>query len=107
MQHLKFSPDSEIILEATNITDTTPSMAIQEAIQFVKEQNLECVDLYYDGFLMSIESDTNLKQLVSEYDQWRSIQTAPVKRSVCSCEMPAKVKGKNECWRCKKPIITI
>mgnify|MGYP007053800544 CR=1 FL=1 len=24
--------------------------------------------------------------------------------SVCSCEMPAKVKGKNECWRCKKPF---
>jgi hypothetical protein len=24
--------------------------------------------------------------------------------SVCTCEMPAKVKGKNECWRCKKPL---
>lgn len=24
--------------------------------------------------------------------------------SVCSCEMPAKVKGKNECWRCKRPL---
>jgi hypothetical protein len=24
--------------------------------------------------------------------------------SVCTCEMPAKVKGKNECWRCKKPF---
>lgn len=22
--------------------------------------------------------------------------------SYCSCEMPAKVTGKNECWRCKK-----
>lgn len=25
-------------------------------------------------------------------------------RSVCVCEMPAKIKGKNECWRCKKPF---
>lgn len=24
--------------------------------------------------------------------------------SVCTCEMPAKVKSKNECWRCKKPF---
>lgn len=23
---------------------------------------------------------------------------------VCTCEMPAKVKGKNECWRCRKPL---
>jgi len=22
----------------------------------------------------------------------------------CTCEMPAKVKGKNVCWRCKKPL---
>ena len=22
----------------------------------------------------------------------------------CTCEMPAKVKGKNECWRCKRPF---
>lgn len=27
-----------------------------------------------------------------------------VNGSVCTCEMPAKVKGKNECWRCKKPL---
>ena len=24
--------------------------------------------------------------------------------SVCTCEMPAKMKGKNQCWRCKKPF---
>jgi len=23
---------------------------------------------------------------------------------VCTCEMPAKMKGKNQCWRCKKPF---
>jgi len=28
----------------------------------------------------------------------------PVSGSVCRCEMPAKVKGKNECWRCKRPF---
>ena len=22
----------------------------------------------------------------------------------CSCEMPAKIKGKNECYRCRKPF---
>lgn len=27
-----------------------------------------------------------------------------VSNLLCSCEMPAKVKGKNECWRCKRPL---
>lgn len=22
----------------------------------------------------------------------------------CTCEMPAKMHGKNKCWRCKKPF---
>ena len=22
----------------------------------------------------------------------------------CTCEMPAKMHGKNQCWRCKKPF---
>lgn len=25
-------------------------------------------------------------------------------RQFCCCEMPAKMKGKNLCWRCKKPF---
>lgn len=28
----------------------------------------------------------------------------PVMPTVCKCEMPAKIKGKNQCWRCKKPF---
>jgi len=24
--------------------------------------------------------------------------------TVCKCEMPVKIKGKNQCWRCKKPF---
>jgi len=91
MQHLKFSSDSEIILEATNKTGTTPEEVIHEAIQFVKEHNLESVDLRYGEFLMAIEPDTSLNELISEYINWRKLQV-----SVCTCEMPAKVPGKNE-----------
>lgn len=34
----------------------------------------------------------------------KPLNIARVSVSVCTCEMPAKVKGKNECWRCKKPF---
>lgn len=49
---------------------------------------------------------------LSEYDSLeeylekikQALSTSDVSVSVCSCEMPAKVKGKNECWRCKRPL---
>ena len=45
----------------------------------------------------------------SEYQKLNSelqrlLQQYNFSGSVCRCEMPAKVKGKNECWRCKKPF---
>lgn len=46
--------------------------------------------------------DCNLEEYVEKMKQALSI--ADVSVSVCACEMPAKVKGKNECWRCKKPF---
>lgn len=29
------------------------------------------------------------------------LQTGQKVTLVCSCEMPAKIKGENKCWRCK------
>ena len=43
----------------------------------------------------SIDKELKEKHLLSSHD---------VNVSVCACEMPAKIKGKNECWRCKKPF---
>lgn len=79
MRYLNFSKDSEIILEANFQcpTVTTPAKAINEAIQFVKENGLKSVDLNYGGFTMYIDPDVEIKQLVSEFYHWRSIQTAP------------------------------
>lgn len=40
-------------------------------------------------------------------DDTRTEPALPIQNvsvSVCTCEMPAKVKSKNECWRCKKPF---
>jgi len=43
-----------------------------------------------------------VKLIAQEFaDQFR--QPAVIS-SVCMCEMPAKMKGKNQCWRCKKPF---
>ena len=42
--------------------------------------------------------------LKNEINENKALSIARVSVSVCTCEMPAKVKGKNECWRCKKPF---
>ena len=41
--------------------------------------------------------------ILNDYVQ-EQLRSHSVNVSVCACEMPAKVKGKNECWRCKKPF---
>ena len=43
--------------------------------------------------------DTNKKK--------RDAKIKAVSSSVCTCEMPAKMKGKNQCWRCKSPITVL
>lgn len=35
---------------------------------------------------------------------WTIVQPPFSGVRVCTCEMPAKMKGKNQCWRCKKPF---
>lgn len=37
-------------------------------------------------------------------DKQKQLRKHDVSGSVCMCEMPAKMKGKNQCWRCKKPF---
>lgn len=79
MRYLNFSTDSEITLiaKSEHVIDATPAKAIEEAIKFVKEHKLKSVDLYYDGFTMHIDSDVNIRELVSELYNWRSTKTAP------------------------------
>lgn len=82
MRHLKFSNDSEIILEATNEPGTTPAKAINEAIDFVKIQELKSVDLKYGGYTMLIEPTVNVSEMVAEYRYWQSLQAEKVKNSI-------------------------
>ena len=77
MRYSKISPDSDISLKAEIRSGNTPAKAINEAIEFVKEHGLNSVDLNYSGFTMYINPDVDIKQLVSEFYHWRSIQTAP------------------------------
>jgi len=79
MRHLKFNKDSAITLEATTASGTTPAKAIQEAIEFVRLQGLESVDLIYHGFTMLIEPTTSLNRLLSEYLEWECLYAEKVK----------------------------
>ncbi|MCL6100997.1 MAG: hypothetical protein M1292_00680 [Bacteroidetes bacterium] len=73
MQHIKISPDQEIELRA--IEGSTPAEAIQAAIEFVKNNSLKSADLDYFGYLFGIEPDSNIDELVSDYNYYRSVQT--------------------------------
>ncbi len=44
------------------------------------------------------------KSIDKELKDKHLLRSHSVSVSVCTCEMPAKIKGKNECWRCKKPF---
>jgi len=77
MRYSKISPDSDIVLKSVIRSGNTPTKAINEAIEFVKEHGLKSLDLNYGGFTMYIDSEVDIKQLVSEFSHWRSIQTAP------------------------------
>lgn len=35
----------------------------------------------------------------------RSVKRVEESTELCSCEMPAKIKGENKCWRCKKVLL--
>lgn len=42
--------------------------------------------------------------LLDTNEKKRDAKIKAVSSSVCTCEMPAKMKGKNQCWRYKKPF---
>ena len=50
-----------------NKPETTPSRAINEAINFCIEHKISECELDYEGFLFDIEPDSDLKEKVSEY----------------------------------------
>ena len=41
---------------------------------------------------------------ISDESQATTYNITHINDMVCTCEMPVKVKEKNECWRCKKPF---
>ena len=72
-------------------------------------------ELHFRRYNEAISNGYNEKDAMTLADNWELYKDAQtlfkfyvdlinVSVSVCSCEMPAKVKGKNECWRCKKPL---
>jgi F0F1-type ATP synthase gamma subunit len=71
MRYNKISTDSYITLRSEIRTGNSPAKAINEAIEFVKEHELDNIDLVYDGFTMYIDSEVDVKKLVSEFYHWR------------------------------------
>jgi len=74
MRYSKISSNSFIELKSVIRSGNTPAKAINEAIEFVKEHNLEYLTLNYGGFSMAIDAETDIKQLVSEFNYWRDMK---------------------------------
>lgn len=50
-------------------------------------------------------SDLQKKMVYILMEEYAALHIADVSDvRVCTCEMPAKMKGKNQCWRYKKPF---
>lgn len=74
MRYSKITAESFIALKAETRSGNTPAKAINEAIEFVKEHGLEYVTLDYGGFIMSIDAESDMKQLLGEFCHWRDLQ---------------------------------
>ena len=59
---------------------------------FEYDQEIDAIDRRLEQLLYKLKSEQ------------KSSLNVELSVSVCVCEMPAKIKGKNECWRCKKPF---
>ena len=65
---------------------------------FDKQEAKKRILKYIEGVLDDAESQLKncfIHDAVKEQDS--AIKT-------CKCEMPAKIHGKNLCWRCKRPL---
>jgi hypothetical protein len=74
MRYSKISPESWIVLKSEIRSGNTPAKAINEEIEFVKEHGLEYVTLDYGGFTMSIDAESDIKQLLGDFCHWRDLQ---------------------------------
>lgn len=73
MNYITFDSNQEIDLIPKK--GATPTQAIHSSIEFCKEHGLFGCSLEYNGFTMYIDKESDLKQLVSEYNYWLSLQT--------------------------------
>lgn len=74
MRYSKISSESEIVLKAEIISGNTPSKAIKEAIEFVKEHDLRSIYLNYGNFCMYIDAESDIQELVIEYNAYSEIR---------------------------------
>lgn len=68
MQHVKLASYQCVDLIAK--VAATPEQAIKEAIQISRENRLIECNLFYKGFTFGICHDSNVDELVSEYNEW-------------------------------------
>lgn len=73
MNYIKFDSNQEIDLLPKE--GATPTQAIHSAIEFCKENNLFGCTLEYNGFMIYIDKESDLKQLANEYSEWAVSQT--------------------------------
>ena len=70
MQYIEFFPKQSVELQAKR--EATPAQALCAAQQFIKENNIEWAELHYNGFLFGVEHDSDIKELISEYNNYLS-----------------------------------
>ena len=68
MRHIEFFPKQSVELIAKS--ESTPTQALHEAQQFIKENNIEWAELHLNGFLLGVEHDSDIEELISEYNNW-------------------------------------
>ncbi len=71
MDYIKLEQNQEVHLLPRS--GATPTQAIHGAMLFCSENNLIGCTLYYKGFTMYIDKESNLKNLVSEYSDWAAL----------------------------------
>lgn len=93
MQYIQFKPMQSILLIEKG--NATPTQALNEAIEFVKANNLKEADLDYHGFTFDIEPTSDIREKMADYNYYLPQKT--VKATVngrefnMPCEQAKKV----------------
>ena len=70
-------------------------------------EELYILDQYHEQDMGLPGEDTKFMKKADE-QRWQMEQYLQKEQDAviktCKCEMPAKIHGKNLCWRCKRPL---